>query len=138
MTVFLLDSNVPIRAVKNREPILASSIGRAIDGGNSLALSVISLHELEVGVLRNSNRLTAAKKLDTFLELVTEFWDFDREDALLAAEIRTKLMSEGRVIGAFDVLIAAQALRRAVILVTNNTSEFSRVEGLQLADWTQS
>jgi tRNA(fMet)-specific endonuclease VapC len=34
------------------------------------------------------------------------------------------------------VLIAGQAISRGFVLVTNNTGEFARVEGLRLEDWT--
>ncbi len=38
-------------------------------------------------------------------------------------------------IGPYDVLLAGQALALSLILVTNNTKEFSRVPGLRLEDW---
>jgi tRNA(fMet)-specific endonuclease VapC len=33
------------------------------------------------------------------------------------------------------MLIAAQALAMDVVLVTNNTKEFERIEGLKLENW---
>lgn len=137
MSVFLLDTNIVVRAIKDREPVLKQNIASAIEGDHKLALSVISLHELELGVLRNANRATAAKKRDKFLELVSHYWDFDKDDALAAADIRSALMKQGNAIGVFDALIAAQALRRSVTVVTNNTREFRRVARLQWVDWTQ-
>jgi len=41
----------------------------------------------------------------------------------------------GTPIGAYDVLIAGQALERNLILVTHNAGEFERVPGLRLEDW---
>jgi tRNA(fMet)-specific endonuclease VapC len=40
-------------------------------------------------------------------------------------------------IGPLDALIAAHAKAAGMILVTNNTKEFARVDGLQIQDWTQ-
>lgn len=137
MSVFLLDTNIVAKAIKGREPAIAQNIIGAVNDRHQLALSVITLHELQVGVLRNANRKAAAEKLELFLQVVSHYWEFDRDDAHLAAEIRVDLMAKGRGIGHYDVLIAAQALKRDVTVVTNNVSEFSRVPGLRWEDWTK-
>jgi tRNA(fMet)-specific endonuclease VapC len=41
------------------------------------------------------------------------------------------------MIGPIDMLLAAQALSKGLILVTNNTKEFERIEGLKIEDWTR-
>ena len=51
------------------------------------------------------------------------------------AEIRHATASAGNAVGANDLLIAAHALSLGAILVTDNTSEFSRVPGLALENW---
>jgi tRNA(fMet)-specific endonuclease VapC len=51
------------------------------------------------------------------------------------AEIRCALESEGRPIGANDLLIAAHALEQEAVLVSGNVSEFRRVKGLEVQDW---
>jgi len=43
----------------------------------------------------------------------------------------------GRPIGAYDLLIAGQALRHRVTLVTANAKEFGRVNGLVWEDWAK-
>ena len=50
-------------------------------------------------------------------------------------DIRAALESRGTPIGPFDYLIAAQARRRAIPLVTLNRFEFDRVPGLIVVDW---
>lgn len=60
---------------------------------------------------------------------------FDADDARVAAELRVELRRLGRPIGPFDALIAGQALARKLTLITHNTREFSRVEGLTIEDW---
>jgi len=52
-----------------------------------------------------------------------------------ASEIRAKLAAAGTPIGPYDVLIAGQALARALTLITHNSREFQRVPGLLLEDW---
>jgi len=54
---------------------------------------------------------------------------------LSASELRARLALIGGPIGPYDVLIAGQALARQLILVTHNTGEFGRIEGLTVEDW---
>ena len=62
--------------------------------------------------------------------------DYSAQDARAAGEIRAELERQGKRIGEYDTLIAGQAFRRNLILVTANTSEFQRVKGLVVEDWT--
>ncbi|MDB6006579.1 MAG: vapC1 [Prosthecobacter sp.] len=61
---------------------------------------------------------------------------FDDEAAEIAGRIRKELESQRQVIGPHDIQIAAVALQHGWTVVTNNTSEFKRVSGLQIEDWT--
>ena len=60
---------------------------------------------------------------------------FEREDARVAAQLRVNLNSQGMPIGAYDLLLAACALRRGLKIVTHNARELIRVGGLGLEDW---
>lgn len=60
---------------------------------------------------------------------------FGEQDAFRAGEIRAYLQSRGTPIGAYDVLIAGQALARDLTLVTRNIGEFARVDGLRVENW---
>jgi tRNA(fMet)-specific endonuclease VapC len=42
----------------------------------------------------------------------------------------------GTPIGPYDLQIAAQALARSCVLVTNNVREFERIPGLKIENWT--
>ena len=63
--------------------------------------------------------------------------DFTTQDAVHAGEIRESLRREGKPIGPYDMLIAAQALTRGLVMVTGNTREFSRVAGLRVENWLE-
>ena len=65
-----------------------------------------------------------------------EVVSFDAADARAAGAIRANLEAIGRPMGPLDTLIAGQALARDLILVTANTQEFVRVEGLNCEDWS--
>jgi tRNA(fMet)-specific endonuclease VapC len=81
-------------------------------------------------VPENTERLRVLLSGD--LDLV----DFDDEDARTAGQVRAALEKKGTPIGAHDLLIAGQALRRGLTVVTANTTEFSRVTSLSWEDWT--
>lgn len=61
--------------------------------------------------------------------------DFTPLDAAEYGKIRAFLEEKGMPIGAYDLQIAAQALARDFILVSNNEREFSRVPHLKLENW---
>lgn len=80
-------------------------------------------------VQENTERLRV--RLSGALDLL----DFDDEGAQASGRIRAALEKVGTPIRAYDLLIAGQALRRGLTVVTANTSEFSRVTGLSWEDW---
>jgi tRNA(fMet)-specific endonuclease VapC len=137
MTQYLLDTNIAIKAVKRREPVLLANIARAIDQDDVLSMSLISIYELKVGVLRNSNPDTAAQKNETFMLLIKTILPFELADAEMSALIRARHLEIGTPIGSLDTLIAGQALRHGLTLVTNNVEQFSRVPNLKIQDWTR-
>jgi tRNA(fMet)-specific endonuclease VapC len=50
-------------------------------------------------------------------------------------EIRAELERVGQPAGACDMLIGAHARSEGLIMVTNNTREFSRMPGLLVENW---
>ena len=131
--MYLLDTNICIYAI-NRKP---ASVINAIKEKSVLGLyiSSITLAELEYGIenslQQDRNRIALQKFISVFNVL-----DFDAEDAISYGKLRSRLKRAGKLIGPFDMLLAAQALSKDMIFVTNNASEFERVEGLQLEDWS--
>jgi tRNA(fMet)-specific endonuclease VapC len=78
-----------------------------------------------------------AQRLETFLSGPVMVLPFEDEDSRASGSIRAMLEVSGKPIGAYDLLIAGQALARELILVTTNVSEFSRVKGLSWQDWAK-
>ena len=62
---------------------------------------------------------------------------FDNYAAEEYGKIRARLERKGPPIGPMDMLIAGHARAERLILVTNNTREFFRVENLKVEDWTE-
>ncbi len=135
--MFLLDTNIVSKFMRGRDRLLTARFEAARQTASSLALSVIVIQELEYGISRAPYPDRTRAKVDVFLSGIDQLVPFDLEDALVLADIRKTLVPAGRMIGPFDAMIAAQALRRGAVLVTNNTGEFHRVPGLRVVDWTQ-
>ncbi len=93
------------------------------------------MFELWYGVAKSARPKVNAERLGTFLSGPIEIVDFNLEDAEHAGPIRAALDAAGTPIGAYDLLIAGQALRLGAILVTANSQEFLRVKKLRIQDW---
>lgn len=64
-----------------------------------------------------------------------EIFPFDASVIWHYGEIRAELERKGMSIGSLDTMIAAHAITLDAVLVTNNTREFLRVEGLRVENW---
>jgi tRNA(fMet)-specific endonuclease VapC len=102
-----------------------------------IGISSITVAELQYGVQKSSRPVQNQQALDQFL-IPLSIVDFDYDAAISYGYIRSHLEAQGTMIGSLDSLIAAHALSRNVILVTNNTGEFSRVPGLVVDNWLSS
>jgi tRNA(fMet)-specific endonuclease VapC len=130
-----LDTNVVIAAINRRAPAVRSRLERAFAERLIVGIPAIVLYELWYGIKKSMRPLENAATLATFLALDVTPWPFEAEDAEEAGDIRAAMERTGTPIGAYDVLIAAQARRRGALLVTANRREFARVPGLRMADW---
>ena len=133
---YLLDTNAVIALLRNKPDRVRERYREAQASGCYLAVSSVVLFELWYGVAKSSQVLESTERLRVFLSGDLDLVDFDDEDAQAAGQVRAALEKTGTPIGAYDLLIAGQALRRGLTVVTANTSEFSRVTSLSWEDWT--
>ncbi|MGE0719526.1 MAG: type II toxin-antitoxin system VapC family toxin [Alphaproteobacteria bacterium] len=130
-----LDTNVVIAYLRGRpHRVVGRFEGEVL--GRSLSLSSIALFELAYGAAKSARPQENSARLAIFLQLPITVLPFETEDADEAGEIRATLERAGTMIGPYDLLIAAQARRRKALLVTANTTEFGRVPGLAVEDWS--
>lgn len=130
-----IDTNVAIAALNGRPPQVVERLAEALARG-PVALPAPSLHELWYGAAKSARVAENVERIERFLSAEIVVLPFDADDAREAGFIRAHLKPLGIPIGNYDVLIAAQALRRGMTLVTANVREFARVPGLLVADWT--
>jgi tRNA(fMet)-specific endonuclease VapC len=133
---FLLDTNACIAALNGRPALVRDRIVLARNAGSEITVSSIALLELWHGVGRSAQAARNTERLMIFRDSV-QILPFDDEDARVAGGIEADLRAGGTPIGAYDVLMAGQAVRRGLTLVTANVREFSRVQGLRWEDWSQ-
>jgi tRNA(fMet)-specific endonuclease VapC len=130
-----LDTNVVIAAINRRVPAVRARLERAFAAGLVVGIPAIVLYEMWYGIKKSARPSENAATLATFLALDVTPWPFEAEDAEEAGDIRAAMERTGTPIGAYDVLIAAQARRRGALLVTANRREFARISGLRMEDW---
>lgn len=129
--MILLDTNICIYII-NAKPAAVLQRFRQYRTGEIGMCSVVAA-ELAYGVAK-SGSIRNRQALEMFLAPLA-ILPFDEPAVWAYGELRAELERKGQMIGSLDTLIAAHALSQGALLVTNNTDEFARVPGLQLANW---
>ena len=129
--MILLDSNICIYIINTRPPEVLARFHRYRLG--EIGLSSVVAAELAYGVAKSRSERNR-KALEMFLAPL-EILTFDEQAVWAYGELRAALEARGQPIGSLDTMIAAHALSIDAVLATNNTREFSRVEGLRLENW---
>lgn len=129
MSLFLPDTNACSQFMRGHPAL----VPRWIDAAPFLRLSTIVVAELEYGAAKiHPSRQRV--RLDALVTTLPHE-PFTLADAAEFGRLRALLAHRGELIGPYDLLIAAQALRLGATVVTHNLREFSRVPGLKVADW---
>ncbi|HKL85200.1 MAG TPA: type II toxin-antitoxin system VapC family toxin [Treponemataceae bacterium] len=130
--MYLLDTNICIYIINKSPKQVVEHIKQLKP--YQIKLSSISLGELEYGVSKSVYREKNRNALVHFVSAF-EIVNFNDSDAEVFGLIRAELENRGQIIGPYDMQIAAQAITRDLILVTNNTDEFTRIGNLQVENW---
>jgi tRNA(fMet)-specific endonuclease VapC len=130
----MLDTNIVSYVIKNRDFSLIDKF-ECMSVDATISVSSITVAELFYGVKKKQSKKLEVAVREFLLPL--EKLCFDENAALHYGEIRALLESNGEVIGANDMLIAAHAKSVNAILVTNNIKEFKRVKNLQIENWVK-
>jgi len=129
--MILLDTNICIYIINTRPPEVLARFHRYRLG--EVGLSSVVAAELAYGVAKSRSERNR-KALEMFMAPL-EVLPFDEKAVWAYGELRAALEARGQPIGSLDTMIAAHALSIDAVLATNNTREFSRVEGLRLENW---
>ena len=131
---YLLDTNILSDLIKNPAGAAAKKIA-TLDSENMCCTSLIVACELRYGAHKK-----ASAALTTRVEqLLNSIAVLPLEEDITAhyAEFRTELERRGQPIGGNDLLIAAHARAKGLIIVTANTKEFTRIPDLPVENWLE-
>ncbi len=129
---YLLDTDICIYIAKNRPQQVRKRMEQC-DAGD-LAMSVITCGELYLGAQKSVRQIEAFRTLRQLTDAIAVL-DLDESVSRNYGLIRAKLERQGTIIGANDLWIAAHAKTKDLILVTNNTREYTRIEHLTVENW---
>jgi tRNA(fMet)-specific endonuclease VapC len=129
---YLLDTNTCVRYINGRAPQIRAKFRTLVD--EDIATCTIVQAEMFYGAAKSNTIEASLAKQRTFLDRFVCL-DFGTAAASIYGSMRARLEKQGTPIGAHDLLIAAIAIANDLILVTHNTREFSRIEGLKIEDW---
>jgi tRNA(fMet)-specific endonuclease VapC len=129
---YLLDTNACIRYLNGQSHGIRRKLETLSQG--QVGLCSVVRAELLYGALKSAQPERNAERLAHFF---TGFpcLPFDETASEAYPRIRLQLEKAGTPIGPNDLFIAAVALASQLTLVTHNTREFDRVEGLTIEDW---
>jgi tRNA(fMet)-specific endonuclease VapC len=134
---YLLDTNACIALINGEPNTVRIRFRQALKHGATVSVSTVAAFELWYGVAKSGRPAANAERVETFFSGPVDVLQFDDADARSAGNMRANLEKRGTPIGAYDLLIAGQALKLGAVLVTDNEREFGRVPHLVIENWTQ-
>lgn len=132
MLTYMLDTDIVIYTMKTKPEGVREAFNAHY---GQLAISSITLMELIFGAHKSANSARNLREVEGLAARV-EVLPYDFDAAAHTGQLRAELAKLGTPIGPYDQMIAGLARSRGLILVTNNVSEFSRVPGLRIENWT--
>ncbi len=129
---YLIDTNICIY-IMNKRPAGVIKKFKQFELGE-IGISTITVSELQYGVAKSTHRKKNEVRLTEFLAPL-EILAYDEMAARVYGDIRYLLEKHGQPIGPLDLLIAAHAISKGLVLITNNDKEFKRIKKLQVESW---
>ena len=130
---YMLDTNICIYIIKNN-PIAVRQKFENVSA-NDLVMSIVTLAELRYGAEKSQAKTKAMNAIARLTSCI-EIAHLDEAVAEHYADIRAALERVGKPIGNNDLWLAAHARANDWVLVSNNTREFERVDGLKRENWS--
>ncbi|MEO6832307.1 MAG: type II toxin-antitoxin system VapC family toxin [Chitinophagaceae bacterium] len=131
MKKYLLDTNICAYFLNGKFNLEAKIEEVGIE---NCCVSEITIAELKYGVAKSVHKEKNRKTLETFQ---AKFGILPIFPALeIYATEKARLKTKGKILDDFDLLIGSTAMFNNLTLVTKNTSDFDRLEGIIIEDWT--
>ncbi len=132
MKKFLLDTNICVYFFNGK-----FNLTEKIDkfGFENCCVSEITIAELKYGIAKSTQKKKNIEVLETFQSNIDILPIFPALD-IYAAE-KARLKTKGKILDDFDLLIGSTAIFNKLVLVTKNVSDFDRLDGIVIEDWTR-
>ncbi len=131
MKKYLLDTNI-CAYFFNGKFNLTEKIDKV--GFENCCVSEITIAELKYGIAKSTYKEKNQKVLDKFVEKIEILPIFPVLD--IYANEKARLKSKGKMLDDFDLLIGTTAIFNNLTLVTKNITDFDRLDGIVIEDWT--
>jgi tRNA(fMet)-specific endonuclease VapC len=135
MKTYMLDTNICSFIMREHSLMVIEHLEMAVKARAMIVVSAITYAEMRYGAIGSKAPKKLEGMVDSFIGRLDAVLPWDSEAIDRTVEIRKDLVRRGTPIGQNDAAIAGHALSSNAILVTNNTREFVRVDGLQIVDW---
>ena len=130
--MYLLDTDTVIYSLKGHEAV-RKNLERHIN--DPLCISIITLMELYYGAYKSENVTSNLAKINA-IEDEFEIIAAGRDSAATFGRLKASLEKSGTRLDDFDIIIASCAIAHNLVLVTNTTAHFKRIEGLKFTNWS--
>ena len=130
---YLLDTNIVIYWLKGNRQIENRVLEEGIE---KIAISFVTLSELYYGAYKSQRKkenIDNVKKLMKKIECI----ETNSEICNIYGALKADLEKEGKIIDDADLFVAATALNKNMVLVTNNTKHFKRIKALRIENWSK-
>ncbi len=133
----MLDTNICSFIMREQPISMLEKLQKCVMNNDTIVISAITYSEMRFGAIGKKASPKHNHLVDAFCERIDAILAWDKAAVDATTVIKKCLSNVGMSIGNNDSAIAGHAIAVNAILVTNNTREFSRVEGLKIEDWTQ-
>ena len=132
--MFLFDTDIITNIVKPRPSL---NLLRRLEkiSKNQQYVSTITIAEIVYGAEKSQRPDFHLNQLETILLPAVNIISFDAKAAYVCGRIRAELEKRGTPLDLADLEIAAIAIAKNLILVTNNVRHFERVPLLRYENW---
>ena len=131
--MYLIDTDIVIYALKS-DPNVVSHFQEKANCPKTI--SVITYGELYFGAMKSQSPQKNLIKVRRVTELFPII-EVSRSIAETFASLKANLLSRGKPLDDFDLLIAATALNMNYCLITNNERHFQRIDDLRIENWSK-
>jgi tRNA(fMet)-specific endonuclease VapC len=130
---YCLDTNTVVFCLRGKSAKTMNRLRATLIADVRVPMQVLA--ELHLGAAKSAKPVENRRLVDAFVKPYAVLWP---DECIMEhyIAIRCSLEAIGKSIGKADLWIAATARAKGDVVVTNNISEFGRVPGLAVEDWS--